>query len=54
MKDLLNYGFTKNELKIIKNNLLEFTNRLIELTPMILKNTQEFLEILELLNGEKV
>jgi len=47
MKDLLNYGFTKNELKIIKNNLLEFTNRLIELTPMILKNTQEFLEILE-------
>ena len=47
MEDLINYGFTKTEIKIIKNQLVDFTNELIKKTPDILKRTVSFLKILE-------
>ena len=47
MEDLINYGFTRTEIKIIKNQLIDFTNELIKKTPDILKQTVSFLKILE-------
>ena len=47
MKDLMNYEFTRTELKTINNQLIDFTNELIKKTPHILKQTDSFLKILE-------
>ena len=47
MEDLINYGFTRTEIKIIKNQLIDFTNELIKKTPDILKQTVSFLKILD-------
>ena len=30
LKELLNYGFTKNDIKKLKESLLEFTNKIIK------------------------
>ena len=46
MEDLINYGFTRMEIKIIKNQLIDFTNELIKNTPYILKQTDSSLKIL--------
>ena len=47
MEDLINYGFTRMEIKIIKNQLIDFTNELIKNTPYILKQTDFSLKILQ-------
>jgi phosphoenolpyruvate synthase/pyruvate phosphate dikinase len=46
MKELIDYGFTKTEIKIINDQLRDFTNELIKNTPHILKQTDSSLKIL--------
>ena len=47
MKEMENYGFTKKELGVLENELIDFTNKLIKLTPNILTKTNASLAILE-------
>ena len=47
MKEMKNYGFTKKELGVLENELIDFTNKLIKLTPNILTKTNASLAILE-------
>ena len=45
-KELIDYGFTRTEIKIINDQLIDFTNELIKNTPHILKQTDSSLKIL--------
>jgi len=45
-KELIDYGFTRTEIKIINDQLIDFTNELIKNTPHILKQTDLSLKIL--------
>ena len=44
-KELIDYGFTRTEIKIINDQLIDFTNELIKNTPHILKQTDSSLKI---------
>ena len=52
LKELVNYGLTKKDIKIIQEQLLDFTNNLIRKTPLILKEAEKSLEKLELKRKE--
>ena len=44
LKELQNYGFTREEIKTIKEKLLEFTNSIIESYYLILENSRKSLD----------